>query len=566
MTNIVHRTSGGTTLASASYVRAIGGEPTRITREDGTYVILGYDGALRLTNEVYYSSGNTPLTTNSYGYDATGNRLKLVQGSQILTNSVTSGYRITQVKDASNGTPGETYDFDDGGRVTNVVRSGATMKLGYNTDDQVSAFTNSTAGTWVTYRHDATGRRTISTNSAGTVRRFLVAATPSGSLPNTLLVANAAGSLQQAYIYLGDRPIQRHDSTGATAYYLEDAMGSFIGLAPSSSPSPANTTRLFYDGFGNARATNGPAPGVPAGVAGDFRFQAGWLEQGSGLYNLHAREYDPRTGRFTSRDPDEGDFKEPETLNPYGFANQNSFVFSDPSGKNSLIEINIVNLIQDSLAVMRQVGINYAKNRIKSSIFDAFINVAAGQLGKLSPEYGALLKALNAKNIYEAAENLERQILGAVCKVPAVQDAMYIEPSIDAKGDAVHNGLSCHEYQGKHLPSSFFKKGNGRPDFVLSSKPPTELGQNDRSAILVGEIKLSANRFYKNYVNPSSPNRKKQLEAICNFAHRHVATDTAVFLTVWKGDKGNYQQLKRMLLDEGLREGTLLILYSATNK
>lgn len=523
--------------------------------------MLGYDAALRLTNEVYYSSGGTPLSTNSYGYDAAGDRMKLVQGSQTLTNSVTSGYRITQVKDASNGSVAETYDFDDGGRVTNIVRSGATMKLGYNTADQLKAFTNSTAGTWVTYLHDANGRRTTSTNSAGTVRRFLVAPTPSGGLPNALLVANAAGSLQQAYVYLGDRPVLRHDSTGATAYYLEDAMGSIIGLAPSSSPSTANTTRLFYDGFGNTRATNGPAPSVPTGVIGDFRFQAGWFEQGSGLYNLHAREYDPHTGRFTSRDPDEGDFKEPESLNFYGFANQNPFIYSDPGGQNTLIEINIVSLIQNSMAVMRQVGINYAKNRIKSKIFEAFINVASQQLGKLSPEYGVLLKALGAADIVDAAKKFERQILTAVCKVPIVQNAMYIEPSIDANGDAVHDGLSCHEYVGKRLPKSFFKRGKGRPDFILSETPPTEI--TGLGAIVVGEMKLSGNRFYRNYVEGR---KKKQLEAICNFAGRHVKTDTAVFLTVWKGDKDNWKALRRELLRKMVESHTMLILYSATKK
>jgi len=52
-TNIVHKTSGGTVLASAYYQRAAGGEPTQITREDGSYVTLHYDPALRLTNEIF---------------------------------------------------------------------------------------------------------------------------------------------------------------------------------------------------------------------------------------------------------------------------------------------------------------------------------------------------------------------------------------------------------------------------------------------------------------------------------------------------------------------------------
>jgi hypothetical protein len=48
------------------------GEPTKIA--GGDYVVLGYETALRLTNEVYYSSGGVAQATNSYGYDASGSR------------------------------------------------------------------------------------------------------------------------------------------------------------------------------------------------------------------------------------------------------------------------------------------------------------------------------------------------------------------------------------------------------------------------------------------------------------------------------------------------------------
>jgi len=300
----------------------------------------------------------------------------------------------------------------------------------------------------------------------------------------------------------------------------------------------------------------------PTGAAGDFRFQAAWLEDGSGLYNMRAREYDARMGRFTSRDADEGEFTEPETLHPYALANSSPFVYSDPSGKETLIEINIVTLVEDTLAVMRQVGVNYAKNRVKSAIFNAFINVASEQLGQLSPEFGALMKALRAADVVEAGSNLEKKPLGAVCKVPAVQDSIYIEPSINGKGDATHNGLSCHEYEGRRSPASYFKRGNGRPDFILSETPPKEI--TGRNAIAVGEIKLSGNRFYLNYVAPGK--KKKQLDAICDFASRHVATHTAVFLTIRKGDKGNWEKLGVELLGQGLRKHVLLVLYSATKK
>jgi uncharacterized protein RhaS with RHS repeats len=121
VTNLVHK-NGGTVLASFAYVRASGGEPTRITREDQTYVDLKYDAALRLTNEIYYSAAAASLSTNGYAYDAAGNRVLLNKGGTVLTNSVSAGYSITQVKDAANGNVVESYGYDNGGRVTSITR------------------------------------------------------------------------------------------------------------------------------------------------------------------------------------------------------------------------------------------------------------------------------------------------------------------------------------------------------------------------------------------------------------------------------------------------------------
>ncbi len=55
ITSIIHKKSNGTTIASYTYdhPQAGVGEPHRITREDGSYVDLTYDAALRLESEAY---------------------------------------------------------------------------------------------------------------------------------------------------------------------------------------------------------------------------------------------------------------------------------------------------------------------------------------------------------------------------------------------------------------------------------------------------------------------------------------------------------------------------------
>src|SRR5580700_3871512 len=52
-----------------------------------------------------------------------------------------------------------------------------------------------------------------------------------------------------------------------------------------------------------------------------------------GLYYLRARYYNPLTGRFMSRDPDNHDVTNPNALHKYLYANGDPINALDPSGK-----------------------------------------------------------------------------------------------------------------------------------------------------------------------------------------------------------------------------------------
>jgi len=559
ITNITHKL-GSTVLASVAYERAAGGEPTRITREDGSYVLLAYDVALRLTNEVSYSSGATPQSTNGYGYDASGTRIRLVKGGVAYTNAVTLGYRVTQVK--TNGNVVETYDYDSGGRITNIVRSGVTLTLGYNSGDQVAAVTNGAA--WTQYGFDGAGRRTRATDQAGTQRRFLLASTPGTDLESPQLIADSANAPKQAYVFLEDRPLMRFDASGGNSrvYYLEDGMGSIIGLTPHSSPSTNNTTRLFYDGFGNTLATNGPAPALPAGTGGDFRFHGLWLEDSSGLYHARARDYDPRTGRFTSRDPRNGVFQRAETLNPYVYAVNNPQVFTDRSGEFTLIEINVSSVISASFQSLRSYAINRAKKHLKETIFDAVSKVVMSQLGDLYPPLGSVWDALHDNEVAQAGRNFEavfkKMVCGAIGADGPLSSMLWFYPEIKANGDATRNGLNC-----PNISAPGFDANRFYPDFILSEVSPKEtskLGASGKS-IFIGDFKLSGNSLYKQYVEPGR--HRAQFDAITRYAGRHTYTRTAVFLTVFTGQKKNLRQVQALLGGDGLKKGVVVIVIAA---
>jgi len=517
VTNIVHKTSGGTLLASAFYERTGNnslGEPTKIVREGGTnYVVLKYDSALRLTNEVHYingssGSGGTVAENIGYGYDKAGTRIHLSNNSGTFTNAVNAGYRVTQVKNGAAVT--ETYGFDNGGRVTNIVRGTVTLKLGYNTADQLTAVTN--GANWTNYIFDATGRRVKATDQSGAQRRFLVAPAPGSDLESPHLVADSGNSLQVGYVHIGGEPLLRFNASGNPVYYLEDAMGSVIGLVSNGT----SVATFNYDGFGKLRSASGSSTNAPNGTGGDFRFHGQWLEAASGMYHMRARDYDPLTGRFLSRDPAQGDTRVPETLHPYAFANNNALVFSDPSGEFSVTEINISGAIQSGLQGARTAAINegkkFVRQKIGEFVADQFFNVLKGFLPINLNVLGELAKGANHKYAGFRFSKFAEEFL---CDELDLPDSIWFEPQVRRNGRVVSNGLSCSDRGSQRTPLGPCPLVP-RPDFIIGREPPVNetTGIHSR-AYVIGELKLSGMGLYRSYVKPKK--QEGQLLAVLNY-------------------------------------------------
>lgn len=84
-------------------------------------------------------------------------------------------------------------------------------------------------------------------------------------------------------------------------------------------------TSYDYDAFGNALNTAQPNSTI------NHRYVGEYLDEDSGFYHLRARDYDPKIGRFISRDSFEGVKNNPITLNPYLYANSDPVNGVDPS-------------------------------------------------------------------------------------------------------------------------------------------------------------------------------------------------------------------------------------------
>ena len=96
------------------------------------------------------------------------------------------------------------------------------------------------------------------------------------------------------------------------------------------------------------------ALGLQAGCAGNRvrSFCSGeQYDSDLALYYLRARYYNPNTGRFMSRDPEDGKAADPKSLHKYLYAGGDPVNGWDPTGRSDLAETGIVTFT-DALKVV----------------------------------------------------------------------------------------------------------------------------------------------------------------------------------------------------------------------
>jgi RHS repeat-associated protein len=139
------------------------------------------------------------------------------------------------------------------------------------------------------------------------------------------------------------------DATPKTLYYLNDALGSVLGLIEQDGRV---SSRYHYDEFGIVSDqkkfdVNWPGPDNLFGYTG-----LGY-DYYSDLSYARARYYKPELGRFISEDTYEGVITNPLTLNLYTYVGNNPLTRIDPSGNDWL---DSVSGFLDSLADELTVG------------------------------------------------------------------------------------------------------------------------------------------------------------------------------------------------------------------
>ena len=214
--------------------------------------------------------------------------------------------------------------------------------------------------------------------------RFVVGPTHASSLESAHLVTTNTGAEELGYVFAPipggeEHPLFRYDPvTSEVVYYLQDAMGSVIGLADQTA---TNTSTLQYDGFGNERASTGVLAAPPVASRGDYRFHGMWRDASTDLYYVRARTYDARTGRFLSRDPVEGQRARPETFEGSRFLQGNPYVMRDPAGPMTLQELGtaLVNAAVQAAGAIARSGAMFLRSLLAVNVpyLDAGVGLMA---------------------------------------------------------------------------------------------------------------------------------------------------------------------------------------------
>ncbi|WP_204102649.1 MULTISPECIES: RHS repeat-associated core domain-containing protein, partial [Spirulina sp. CCY15215] len=539
--------------------------PTKITREDGSYVELKYDDSLRLEKETYYDANGVQEEEIAYSYDAEGNRQTVSSGEAQGSYDYENIHQLTQI-DTSEGL--ETYYYDDGGRLETITREGETWQLRYNADDLIIEVKKG-ENIVVQYAYDSAGRRVEMMDGEGE-KDYLVAPLMGGGLESPHLVMDGVNDPLAAYVYAGNMPLMRLDEQGNPTYYLEDGMGSIVSLANNSGVEVAE---FEYDSFGNLRGDSF----IANELGGDFRFQGQWLESNTDFYHFRARYYDPETGRFVSRDPIDIIETEPESSNPYQFVYNNPHIYSDPTGMFTIQEQAVTRQIQ---GILRKMGTKVRKQALENAI-DKAKDVVSKNIESI---FNKIIPAdvQDLVNIASLNNPKDELFLGNMLEDIILDTAL--KPVLGKLGDFVWRETFLEIDSGKPL-STGYRLSTGSPsdnkdpglkggsppnaDFLISATVPDNIRRGVgafNKAWMIGDVKLSAKKPVEQILDKRPKAKKDQWLAMRNFSQHYQYIPAVTYVSLFTYDQTQIQKAK----DEALKPkngspGVLLNIISLLN-
>jgi len=218
-----------------------------------------------------------------YEYDANGNRSLVTRGAFSTSYSYDDQDRLLSAGDVG-------YAYDQAGDLQTRTQGGQVTGYRYDALGNLTGV-DLPDGRHVTYTLDALGRR-IERKVDGTLTQaFLYAPESQGPVAQL----NAAGEIVSRFVYATSASLPDYFTRGGHSYQIiRDDLGSPRLVLDTQSGQVAE--QLDYDEYGRTVTDTNPAL-QPFGYAGGLK------DTDTGLVHFAARDYDPDTGRWTTKDP-----------------------------------------------------------------------------------------------------------------------------------------------------------------------------------------------------------------------------------------------------------------------
>jgi len=352
LTEVANVGPGGV-LSTCAYLLGPAGNRIRVSESgaatSGRIVTYGFDDVYRLVSEQIDEPGALGDETITYAYDAVGNRLGKTDAVGTTTYTYDANDRLL-IESGPAGTVTSTYDAD-GNLVARDDGSGVAT-FAYDAESRLVAADTGTVA--VAFGYDADGMCTSRT-VGGTTTSFLLDKTPEIAFRPAVcdgvlctrgetaslarVVVEATGANVTTYTY-GHQMIRQASAGAGSHFPLRDGQLSTRQLTTAAG---AVSDAYTFDAFGVLRASSGSTPNP-------YLYTGEELDPNVGFYYLRARWYDAANGRFTSTDPELGNPFEPVSLHRYLYANANPVDNRDPTGRFTLPELSVAQIIGASLA------------------------------------------------------------------------------------------------------------------------------------------------------------------------------------------------------------------------
>jgi RHS repeat-associated protein len=257
-------------------------------------------------------------------------------------------HAVTEIGNTGGATT--TYVYDNNGNVT------SSTGRGFQWDYRNRLTAAGAAGATTTYAYDHANQRVLKKTSTATttfVNMYFNIASTSSNATATKHIFTPSGELLATVV---------GTSSAATTTYLHlDHLGG-MNVATDGNQEVVQT--LDYYPYGSQRIATGS-------FSEQRRFTGHEYDSESDLTYANARYYEQKIGRWLSRDPQEGDITNPQSLNTYSYSLNNPVKYLDPNGEAAVLFTGLSNNPGD----MYNIAYLIQKQAVSSHISPPFVEV-----------------------------------------------------------------------------------------------------------------------------------------------------------------------------------------------